>query len=504
MISKNAIQKYINRDLDDLSWIKLETKETVLRELNVIFGDRLVFKSVPYFHQLAGMLIGAYKYEFLYLYVMGVGKTKLIIDLIVNKEIQTVLVLCPNDAGVLSWEDEIEKHSDCEAIRLYGGSEKKHSIFLDLFNSYDFGKVFVIMTYPGLVALFDKLSELDIFIFADFFDCVVYDEIHKTKNPKSNTFLCCSILSDHIKNRYGLTGTIAGRSPIDLWAPFYLIDRGKTFGNDFNFYKQVFFNSTPQRGGKYFKDVFKKEYKGLISQWMKNSSLSYDLAECNVDLPKRVDQNIYYEMSEFSRNNYESTIDVARKNISNRDYKKLKNTFMALRHILSGRFKIYDEDSYCLFDDDNRRLKTLFDLIESIGDDEKIIIFVEFVISGDDICNGLDKLKIKHAKLYGKRIDHISALDSIQNGDTKVLVVNAKSGGESVNLQVARYCIFYESPLGSIARQQAEKRVYRNGQTRQTFIYDIICRGTIDEKIIEYADEGKDLLKDLMGGKVQI
>jgi len=88
------------------------------------------------------------------------------------------------------------------------------------------------------------------------------------------------------------------------------------------------------------------------------------------------------------------------------------------------------------------------------------------------------------------------------NPYTKVLVANSKSGGAGLNLQVANYAIFYESPVSPIVRQQAERRCHRDGQQHSTvFLYDLYVAHSIEEKILRYLSQGEDLLKAVVDGR---
>ncbi len=85
----------------------------------------------------------------------------------------------------------------------------------------------------------------------------------------------------------------------------------------------------------------------------------------------------------------------------------------------------------------------------------------------------------------------------MEEPDCRILVANSVSGGTGLNLQIANYVIFYESPVSPIHRLQAEWRCYRAGQTKAVFIYDLVVAESVDEKILEFIKEGKNLLSTL-------
>jgi SNF2 family DNA or RNA helicase len=79
-------------------------------------------------------------------------------------------------------------------------------------------------------------------------------------------------------------------------------------------------------------------------------------------------------------------------------------------------------------------------------------------------------------------------------------VINNKVGAYSLDglQEVANYTMFYESPVSPIDREQAERRLRREGQKRRVFQYDLVTRGTVDEKILTFHAEGEELFKALV------
>jgi SNF2 family DNA or RNA helicase len=52
-----------------------------------------------------------------------------------------------------------------------------------------------------------------------------------------------------------------------------------------------------------------------------------------------------------------------------------------------------------------------------------------------------------------------------------------------------------------IIRRQAEKRCHRGGQTETVFMWDLVVKNTVDEKIVQYVQEGKSLFDAIIEGK---
>lgn len=68
----------------------------------------------------------------------------------------------------------------------------------------------------------------------------------------------------------------------------------------------------------------------------------------------------------------------------------------------------------------------------------------------------------------------------------------------SIALRVPHFCcilvlpmqvIFYDSDWNPTVDQQAMDRAHRLGQTKQVTVYRLICKGTIEERILQRAKE---------------
>jgi len=127
MISKKAVEDFLNRKLDHFAWIKKCDKNKIMETLESI-GD-LQFKTDPYAHQLACVYLGLCFPGFAFFLDMGLGKTKLSLDIFNNRyllgETTRALVVVPNWFSVEGWMDEIEIHTDLTGSALIGSKEER-------------------------------------------------------------------------------------------------------------------------------------------------------------------------------------------------------------------------------------------------------------------------------------------------------------------------------------------------------------------------------------------
>lgn len=514
MISKKAVNDFLKRPLDNWYWMKDLKRRQVFDEIVKLAPD-FKFKTSPYKHQMACFLIGMYNPYFNWHLDMGFGKTKLSLDLIKlrKKRNEKYLILVPSTVSVTGWINEINIHSDFDAIKVVGSvADREYALSQDV-DLY-------VMNYDGLQWLLceqgtnkkDKGAmlpiEQKIKDFSKLFSGIVMDETHLKgiKNQQSLTWKLCKAISKNSRFRYGLTGTPMGKDPQDLWPQFYLMDRGETLGETIGLYRQAFFTSSfGYFGGIEHKFNSKKEK--LLHEMIAHRSIRYSEDELS-DVPPVVRKNIEVEFTQEIQAYYNRALNGLREELKG-GFKTLENGFMKLRQLSSGFLYFKNEKERISLDfDPNPKIDALEELLLSIKDEDKVIIFCDFIETGNKIEELLNKLKIMYVRLYGgtKDSDRENAQKLFTNSrHHRVFLANSQSGGTSLNLQVAKYGIFFESPIDPITRKQAEKRFTGARQQHKiAFIYDIIMKDSKDEAILQSIAEGKSIFDAIIEGKIKL
>ncbi|CAB3990408.1 DNA helicase INO80-like [Paramuricea clavata] len=94
--------------------------------------------------------------------------------------------------------------------------------------------------------------------------------------------------------------------------------------------------------------------------------------------------------------------------------------------------------------------------------------------------------------------------DMVANFQTKsdifAFLLSTRAGGLGINLTAADTVIFYDSDWNPTVDQQAMDRAHRLGQTRQVTVYRLIARGTIEERILQRAQEKSEIQKMVISG----
>lgn len=141
------------------------------------------------------------------------------------------------------------------------------------------------------------------------------------------------------------------------------------------------------------------------------------------------------------------------------------------------------------------KLQKLVDLIHSIPNDQRVLVFLQWEDLVPKVSEALDSGKIPHVKLYGSTKTRANVLDKFQQSDSDtarvlLLKINDASAAGS-NLTTANHAIFL-GPLFTnslmnyrAVETQAIGRVRRYGQDRTVHIHRLLAMDTIDVTIYE-------------------
>ena len=516
VIAPAALRAYAERPLDNFDFMKTVSKEDLSSEVKSL-GYR--FCSDPWTHQLAGFMVGATaRPDFLFYYDMGGGKTKLLYDLFRYRkqrgEASCALIAVPESVHMTTWVEQINEHAPDLRLCVLTGSKAERFALLnrkaDLF----------LINYAGLQVYMSDLkrvkrkkrwvmeqvvNEDSAVAFAEHFDFLVIDEIHRLKSHKSLLFDLLTWLSLRCPFRYGITGTPFGRNPETLWPQFKLIDHGATLGATLGMFRAVFFDGKPNYwGGVDYK--FRPEQTDLLHRVIKHRSLSYTSEELS-ELPRRLALRKGVDLTDEGREYYKRIIDRIREKRG--DYQSVESSYIRMRQCASGFLSLKPEDDDLSSEriqfrvKNNPKLEALRALIEDRIAGRKFIVYHHFRYSGQMISELLTELKVGYAEIRGG-MKNVGAEFSRFMTDQKCqgLVANTQVGSEAINPQsVCNIEVYFESSDDPITRTQAERRVRRTGQKEgHVLIYDIFAKGTIEEKLLRYHREGKNLLQAVLTG----
>lgn len=515
MIPSFAIKRYLDRPLDSQIWIKkLKRKELlkIIRDLDPEpdFGDKDLYK-----HQLACFLLGIAFPQFAFWLDMGTGKTRLTLELIRYKwlcgELKRAIVFITSDKAYPTWAKQVKRFKIGLPIQHLEGSSKEKWRALE---EFDEGIMFV--SYPGAVAMVSarskkrgkkkvrlRLDKRKVAQFADGVDALVMDESTRASGYKSLTHKMIKRMANTVETRYALAGRPFGRDPTLLWSQHMLVDNGESLGETLGLFRAAFFNAkqnywSKSRFSKKF--VFNKKMEPVLSRMIEHRSITYADHEC-IDVPKWTPMREEVRFPVEAQDYYDAAIKalIAAKG----NHTEVKNVFLRMRQLSSGfiGYKNDDTGEKAQFEfEDNPKLDRLLELVDEMPSDRKGVVFYEFTHSGRKIAEAAKELGLNPIWIWSGNKNYARDLRRFEKSDRcRLAVVNNRIGAMALDgLQVANYTFFYESPVSSIDREQAERRLRRLGQKHKVFQYDLIVRGSVDAKILAYHKEAEDLMKAVL------
>ncbi len=133
-----------------------------------------------------------------------------------------------------------------------------------------------------------------------------------------------------------------------------------------------------------------------------------------------------------------------------------------------------------------------------IEEGRRILLFSTFTSMLALIEKHLEKEKIPYLKLTGQTQDRASLVKKFQTGEIPIFLISLKAGGTGLNLTAADTVIHYDPWWNPAAENQATDRAHRIGQTKPVFVHKLVCRGTIEDRILDLQKHKSALVEALL------
>jgi SNF2 family DNA or RNA helicase len=377
MVPKEVKENFINREVDDYSWLK-ELSKTELEEYYEEAAEGFQPKTPLYEHQKTCFVIGASKPNFYFMLDMGLGKSLVTLSLLEYHKragrLDKTLIIVPKAQHLYTWEEEVAKHSNL-SICVLDDTTRGREALLDTSDADLF-----VLNYPGLIYLVSDYKKVvdrrtgkekgqqvinseKIEWLSSKFQALVLDESQKIKNRSTLSFQACKRISLRTPFRYLLSGTPFGRDPQDLWSQFNIVDNGQTLGQTLGIFRECFFTTKKNYWGGY-DHKFIKKMEPQLNRLLKNRSIWYSAEECQ-SLPEQVFNNVHVKFNEEMENYYERLVNEIKAN--NKDFKVINSTFIKMRMLTSGFLGFVNESSQEKVNitfKDNPKLDAMMEIIE--------------------------------------------------------------------------------------------------------------------------------------------
>ena len=295
------------------------------------------------------------------------------------------------------------------------------------------------------------------------FECVIVDELSSFKCPKSKRFKSLKIIRNKVKRFYGLTGTPASNGVKDLWAQMYLIDKGKSLGENYYSFLEKYFIK-----GKYDWRPKKNAVEDITSK-ISRSVISITAKDCAMEI-SRIDNVVSVELDDTDKKTIKN-ITSKLFDIDNLQDKKVDDDIV-IKAMQIANGAVYVGDEVIVLHD--KKLDALEEIIE-INNGNNILLFYAFKHDADRI-----KQKFPHAK----KLETESDINDWNAGNLTLAIVHPASCGHGVNLQSGGHImVWYGLTYSLELYQQACARLARQGQSETVVVHHIITKDTVDEDV---------------------
>jgi SNF2 family DNA or RNA helicase len=417
---------------------------------------------------------------------MGLGKTLQAISFFAYRLQQSAeekyLVVCPASL-VYNWVQELQKFVPHVKSVVYHGPQRNLEDVTNKDNQV------VITTYGTLRSDIEKITD-------SYFDVVVIDESHNIKNPAA--IITRAVNQIQAGMRIALSGTPVMNNTFDLYAQLNFLLPGM-FGN---------------------REFFKREYADAIDRDQDEDKIAAlqkltapfilrrTKEQVATDLPEKVESVLWCEMGHLQQMAY----DAIRDNVRNSIFLDIKenglskgglsiiNAMLKLRQVCNSCALLKDED---IQSDDSVKQDVLIEELLNIVPNHKALVFSQFTSMLNLLEPALKKHHIPYCRLDGSTpiAQRQQLVNDFQQTDSvaKVFLISLKAGNAGLNLTAADYVFIFDPWWNTAVEQQAIDRTHRIGQTKNVFAYKMICKGTIEEKIMLLQQRKKKLAADLIG-----
>ena len=435
-----------------------------------------------YCHGLSGLLCDD----------MGLGKTHQAMGLLAAVENEDVekknkyLVVCPTSV-IYHWQELLKRFlPDCKVCTYYGLDRS----LTDFETNYD-----LLLTSYGILRTGRETLR------GIYFEVAIFDEIQIAKNHASQTHKALRMIQ--AKMRLGLSGTpIENRlrelkSLIDIALPSYL-------PADVVF-RDLFINPIEKQNDE--------EKKALLSKLVKPFILRRKKSEVLTDLPEKIEEIAYCDLSGEQEKLYEEVTMMMRDTV----YEELKDTSkpVAYMHVFAALMNLKQIcDHPALYLGDAKKYQEhasgKWDLFvellsEAIGSGQKVVVFSQYLDMLMIIETYCRKKGIGFASIKGSTRDRNEQLRKFrEDPNCSVFVASLLAAGVGIDLTVASIVIHYDRWWNPSKENQATDRVHRIGQNRGVQVFKLVTKHTVEEHIHQLIEKKKGLLESIIGAEDQI
>jgi SNF2 family DNA or RNA helicase len=440
----------------------------------------------------------------------------------IRGNINGLLVIAPKGVHTNWIRREIPTHLEVDTITASyhsGATKKQQAAVENLFRPRDTGT----MEPLRILAM-----NIDAIITEKGYECArrfligtsagfILDESYSIKNPQSaRTKAIIKLAKLAVFRRIG-TGTPIGNAPPDVFMQFEFLESGLLGTTSYRSFFAEYAELLPddsglmkhiqrRNPGRFTPQIVatgpdgKKKWRNLDKLHSITAPYAYRVLKKDcLDLPEKIYQNAYFELTPEQRRVYARIEEELRIAVGSEDHTfNALSKLSKLQQVTSG-FVHIEGVPMLLEPESNPRLECLMDQIENV--EGQFIIWAIYIEEIEQIRAALEKKGITHVAYYGavKDKDRETAVDDFQCGRARAFVGQPKAGGIGLTLHAAETVYYYSNNFSHVVRQQSEDRAHRIGQHKNVVYVDLCAVDTVDEKIARALQNKEEVAAVVLG-----
>lgn len=412
---------------------------------------------------------------------MGLGKTvttlTAINELMYDRFlVSRVLVIAPKRVAEDTWTTESEKWDHLKHLRIsrvLGTAKERLAALQEDADIY-------IINRENVVWLVERYwKEWS-------FDMVVVDELSSFKSNQAKRFKALKQVRPLVERFVGLTGTPSPNGLLDLWPQMYLIDRGERLGKTITGYRQRYF--TPGKSNGYV--VYSYEPKPGADEAIqkKISDICVSMkADDYLQMPELMVNDIPIKLSPAEMDTYRELEREKLMEIDGEQVTALTAATVYNKLLQMANGSVYADDG-AVVEIHRRKLEALEEILDT-ANGQPVLVFYNYRHDYDSLMNSFKRYKPRTLK--GQE-----DIREWNEGKIPLLLAQPASMGHGLNLQAGGHIIVWYGLNWSLELyQQANARLYRQGQKQGVAIHRLVAKGTVDEDVIRRL-ESKDAMQE--------
>lgn len=458
-------------------------------------------KFVPHDYQRYCITRGIQQPELMLFLDMGLGKTvvtlTIINDLRYNRfQIRKCLVIAPKKVAEDTWTREQSKWDHLHLLKVVPvlGSQTKR---VKALNS------------PGDVYVTNRenVSWLVDYYRNDWpFDMVVIDEMSSFKSHQAKRFKALKSIRGHIDRIIGLTGTPAPNGLMDLWAQIYLLDSGQRLGRTITEYRNNYFIPASRNATTIFSYEPLPGADEIIKSSIKDICISLQ-AKDYLTLPDKIMNTRYIKLDAKAQKAYDT--------LEKQRILEMQDEVIdaGSAGILAGKLlQLANGAVYVNTDPEDPKQREVMEI-----HDNKIEAFLELVEAEEgkhmlvfyNFQHDLSRIKaaLKNKHLEVRELKNNDDIADWNAGKIDILLAHPASTAYGLNLQDGGNVVVWFGLNWSLELyQQANARLYRQGQKQPVYIHHLVVAGSVDEDImaaLEKKDDCQTALLESLKARVE-